>query len=203
MVNYRNIWNTSIWTQKTGAFTFKRQLKFLHLYADCKRQLLLLILVILLWLVLLLRWVFLRFMATMRLLDTQQLLRCGCWNFHNNIGWLTYNLSFEAFLGISGVFNSAYKAIGINNWIAAFYNTAIAYLLTILVVGKFIIFNIKAKLIGRVLLQKMIENKVIKLVMQTLAIKCETVERNFYGEKNKIDHQLQENVSPLNDWFAI
>lgn len=70
-----------------------------------------------------------------------------CWDFHNNIGWLSHNIRFETFLGVSSICNSSDKSIGINDWVTAFDYISIAYLFALLIICELIIFYIKTKLI--------------------------------------------------------
>lgn len=82
------------------------------------------------------------------------IFRSWRWDFHNDIGWLTYNVGFETFLWISSVCNGANEPVRINNRVAAFDHISIAHFFALLIVCELIIFNIETKLIRWIALQR-------------------------------------------------
>lgn len=79
--------------------------------------------------------------------------RSGRWNLDNYVCRFTNNFGLEALDWIGSVCDSPNETVRIDNRIAAFDDVAIAALFAILVVGEFVIFDVEAELVGRILLE--------------------------------------------------
>lgn len=90
------------------------------------------------------RWVLVVLVA--QLLVLGRLVGWG--DLDHDIGWLTDNFGLESLLGVSGVGDSSDESIGIDDGVAALDHAIIADLLPVLVVGKLVVFNVKAELVG-------------------------------------------------------
>lgn len=71
------------------------------------------------------------------------------WHFNNNVSWFTNNFSLESFFWISSICNSTDETITVYNRVWSFNNISFTWFFTVLVVGEFIILNIKSKLVWR------------------------------------------------------
>lgn len=78
----------------------------------------------------------------------------GCWDFDNNVSWLSYYLSFESLLGIGCVGDRSDETVGIDDRVAALDHVAVSRFFAILIVGELVVFYVESKLVGRVLLRK-------------------------------------------------
>lgn len=122
--------------------------------------LLLLLLLLLLWSTILLLRCWCILMIWWWLLSLMGRFWCWCWIFNYNISWCTYNFSFKSFFWISSISYCSNETIRIYNWVTALNDITIFCFFTILVICKFIIFNIKSKLIRLRFLKK--NNKIYK-----------------------------------------
>ena len=72
-------------------------------------------------------------------------LWCWCGDFDDNVSWLSHDFSFEAFLWIGSVTDSSDESIGIDDRVTSLDDIALTSFFTVLVVGEFIVFNVKAE----------------------------------------------------------
>lgn len=98
-------------------------------------------------------------LMTLLLLLRTLLLLVGRGNLHNNIGRFSNHLGLESLLGIGGVLDRANKAIAVHDRVAALDHTVVTRLLTILVVGEFVVLDVKSELVGGVQLEGGEESK--------------------------------------------
>lgn len=75
-----------------------------------------------------------------------------CRDLDNDVGGFTHHLGLEALLGIGRVGDGPNETVRINDRVAALDHVSVSRFLTILVVGELIVFNVEAKLVGRILL---------------------------------------------------